>query len=247
MPRILSSNHQPMYYQLKQIIIDKIQSGELKADNKLPTESEFCQQYGVSKAPVRQALSELEDKNYIYKIRGKGSFVLSGYIKQRADQLRSFSEEIIALGHTPGAQLIEKKMIKADAETARNLNITEGDEVLSVIRLRFIDDEIYSLNYSYFSLEQFPKLNEVDFGAASITEEIRNKLNTEMTVSTVILEATAASSEMAKLLERKVGSPLLQMNRTTYFRIKQAEQPLEFVRVYFVPDKYKFEISITNK
>ena len=247
MPRILSSNHQPMYYQLKQIIIDKIQSGELKADDKLPTESEFCQQYGVSKAPVRQALSELEDGNYIYKIRGKGSFVLSGYIKQKADQLRSFSEEIIAMGHTPDAQLIDKKMMEADAETARNLNIAEGDEVLRVIRLRFIDGEIYSLNYSYFSLVQFPKLKEVDFGAASIVEEIRNKLNTEMTISTVILEATATTSEIGKLLERKVGSPLLLMNRTTYFKINQAELPLEFVRVYFVPDKYKFEISLSNK
>lgn len=247
MQRLLPSSPQPMYYQLKQIIIDKIQSGELKADDKLPTESEFCKQYGISKAPVRQALSELEDENYIYKIRGKGSFVLSGYIKQKGDQLKSFTEGIIALGHTPGAQLIEKTIVKADSETARNLNIAEGDEVLSVVRLRFIDDEIYSLNYSYFSLEQFPKLDEVDFGALSIIEEIRNKLGAEMTVATVVLEATATTFKMSKLLNRKVGSPLLQMSRTTYFRISQFEQPLEFVRVYFVPDKYKFEVMLTNK
>lgn len=247
MSRLLSSNHQPFYYQLKQIIIDKIQNGELKPDDKLPTESEFCKHYGISKAPVRQALSELEDDNYIYKIRGKGSFVLSGYITQKGDQLKSFSDGIIALGHKPGAQLIEKKMLKADAETARNLNIAEGDEVLSVIRLRFIDGEIYSLNYSYFSLKQFPELSEVDFGATSIVEEIRNTLGAEMTVANVILEATATTFEMSNLLKRKVGSPLLQMNRTTYFRINQLEQPLEFVRVYFVPDKYKFEVKLTNK
>ena len=247
MSRFLPSNPQPMYYQLKHIIIDKIQSGELKADDRLPTESEFCKQYGVSKAPVRQALSELEDEHYIYKIRGKGSFVLSGYIKQKGDQLKSFSEGIIALGHTPGAQLIEKKMMKADPETARNLNIAEGDEVLSVVRLRFIDGEIYSLNYSHFSLAQFPELDEVDFGATSMVEEIRNKLGAEMTVATVILEATATSHKMSKLLKRKVGSPLLQMNRTTYFRINQLEQALEFVRVYFVPDKYKFEVTLINK
>lgn len=247
MARFLPSNPQPIYYQLKQIIIDKIQNGELKANDKLPTEEEFCKQYGISKAPVRQALSDLADENYIYKIRGKGSFVLSSYIKQKGDQLRSFSDGIIALGHTPGAQLIEKKMVKADFETARNLDITEGDEVLCVIRLRFIDGEIYSLNYSYFSLEKFPQLKEVDFGAASIIEEIRNKLCTEMTVANVILEATATTAEMSNLLKRKVGSPLLLMNRTTYFKINQLEQPLEFVRVYFVPDKYKFEVVLTNK
>lgn len=247
MARFLPSNPQPIYYQLKQIIIDKIQNGELKANDKLPTEEEFCKQYGISKAPVRQALSDLEDENYIYKIRGKGSYVLSGYIKQKGDKLRSFTDGIIALGHTPGAQLIEKKMVKADFETARNLGIAEGEEVLTVIRLRFIDGEIYSLNYSYFSLRMFPELNEVDFGAASIIEEIRNKLGTEMTVANVILEATATTDQMSNLLKRKVGSPLLLMNRTTYFKINQLEQPLEFVRVYFVPEKYKFEVVLTNK
>ena len=215
MLNISSSSHQPMYYQLKQIIIDKIQSGELKADDKLSTENEFCQQYNISKAPVRQALRELEEENYIYKIRGKGSFVLSGYIKQRADRLRSFSEEITALGHKPGAQLIEKKIMKADAEIAMNLNINEDDEILNVVRLRFIDSEIYSINYSYFSLKQFPKLNDVDFSVGSITKEIQNKLNAEMVVSTIVIEATAASYETAKLVERRVGSPLLQMKRTT--------------------------------
>ncbi len=67
------TSHQPIYYQLKQIIIEAIQSGEYKANDRLPTEKELCETYGISKAPVRQALQELEDENYIYKIHGKGS------------------------------------------------------------------------------------------------------------------------------------------------------------------------------
>ncbi|MPL95599.1 HTH-type transcriptional repressor YvoA [bioreactor metagenome] len=247
MSSLLASNHQPMYYQLKQLIIDQIQNRELKANDMLPTESEYCRKYGISKAPVRQALSELEAENYIYKIRGKGSFVLSGYIKQKGDCLRSFSEDIIAMGHKPGARLIEQKYVKADKETAKCLNIEDGDEVLKVVRLRYIDDEIYSINYSYFSEARFPKIGEVDFSAVSIMKEIQDRFHSDVTNATVVLEAVATTSEMAKYLERKVGSPLLQMNRTTYFRINQIEQPLEFVRVYFVPDKYKFEVNLTKK
>jgi len=247
MAYISIDNHLPMYCQLKQIIIDKIQNGEIKENDKLPTESELCAKFGISRSTVRQALNELEEENYIYKIHGKGSFALSGYIKQTAGKLRSFTEEIIDLGHKPGAQLINKKITKADSETALNLNIHEGDPVLQVIRLRFIDDEIFSLNFSSFSLDKFPDLNLVDFNAGSIMQEIQLKLHCEAVHATLTLEATATMPAIAEIIERKVGSPLLLMKRTTYIKRNQIEFPLEFVQVYFVPDKYKYEVQLTNK
>lgn len=247
MPYISIDNHLPMYCQLKQIIIDNIQSGEIKDNDKLPTESELCAKFGISRSTVRQALNELEEENYIYKIHGKGSFALSGYIKQPAGKLRSFSDEITDLGHKPGAQLMDKKMGKADSETARNLNIQEGDPVFQVIRLRFIDDEIFSLNFSSFSLGIFPDLTSVDFNAASMMEEIQSKLHCEAVHATLTLEATATMPEIAEVIERKVGSPLLLMKRTTYIKRNQVESPLEFVQVYFVPDKYKYEVQLTSK
>jgi GntR family transcriptional regulator len=245
--RISPNSHQPIYYQLKQIIIEAIQSGEYKANDKLPTEKELCEMYGISKAPVRQALQELEDENFIYKIRGKGSYVLSGYIKAKATKLRSFSEEIIDLGHKPGAKLLDNKIVNADSEIAENLKINEDDEVLMVVRLRYIDEEIYSLIYSFFPIKNIPNLDKVDFSAVSIMEEVEKKLGIEMTFATVVLEATATMAEHAEILERKTGSPLLLMNRVTYCRMNQSEIPFEFVKVYFVPEKYKFEIQLTNK
>lgn len=241
------TSHQPIYFQLKQIIIDAIQSGEYKANDKLPTEKELCETYGISKAPVRQALQELEDENYIYKIHGKGSFVLSGYIKATATKLRSFSDEIRALGHDPGAKLIEQKIILSDGEIAKNLNISEGEQVLMVVRLRFIDDEIYSLNYSFFPYRTIPEIEQVDFNATSIMTEFERKLGLEMTFATIVLEATATTGESSDILERKVGSPLLLMKRVTYCRMNQSDVAFEYVRAYFVPDKYKFEIQLVNK
>lgn len=244
---LLGSGPMPLYYQLKREIIEKIQSGEYQPDQKLPTESEFCEQYGVSKAPVRQALSELAAENYIYTIRGKGSFVLSGYVKQKADKLKSFSEGIREMGYVPGAVFLGKQIVKPDAEVVRSLGILDEKEVLEVIRLRLISGEIYSLNYSYFSLKQFPQLQEMRFDVPSLNEEFRRVLKGEMTFATIVLEATATTEEMSEPLQLPVGSPLLLMNRTTYYRINQIEKPLEFTRVYFVPEKYKFEINLYNK
>ena len=237
-------DYQPMYARVKNSIVGKIQSGEYKTDSKLPTESELCEEYGVSKAPVRQALTMLENERYIYKVQGKGSFVLSGYIKQRADRLQSFTDEIIEMGHKPGAKFVSQNIIKADAEIAANLRIAEGEQVLSVIRLRYIDDEIYSLNYSFYPIERFPKLEEVDFHAMSVTVELAEKMHAQMREGTILLEATSTTAEMAGYLERAVGTPILQMDRTTYYQVGRVELPMDFSRVYFVPEKYRFEITL---
>ena len=66
----------PLYYQLEQILRGKITSGEISPDEPFPTESELCEQYGVSRAVVRQAFASLMNDGLIYRIPGKGTFLL---------------------------------------------------------------------------------------------------------------------------------------------------------------------------
>ena len=49
----------PMYFQLKQIILDRITAGELKPGDMIPTELEFIELFDVSRTTVRQAIIEL--------------------------------------------------------------------------------------------------------------------------------------------------------------------------------------------
>jgi len=65
----------PLYYQLKQQLRRQIESGELHAGDRLPTEAEMCDIYAISRAPVRQALVELASEGLIYRRAGQGTFV----------------------------------------------------------------------------------------------------------------------------------------------------------------------------
>lgn len=65
----------PIYYQIKQLIKRQIEEGTLPPGEKLPTEQMLCDLYGVSRAPVRQALLELVQEGYIYRRAGLGTFV----------------------------------------------------------------------------------------------------------------------------------------------------------------------------
>ena len=66
---------QPLYQKMLDDLIYQIESGMISEGNKLPSESQLCDLYHVSRITVRRALAELEKKKYIFKKQGQGSFV----------------------------------------------------------------------------------------------------------------------------------------------------------------------------
>lgn len=65
----------PIYHQLKSLIRGRIESGHWRPGDRLPTEHELCERYGISRAPVRQALTELTKDGLLRRRAGQGTFV----------------------------------------------------------------------------------------------------------------------------------------------------------------------------
>lgn len=80
-----NTNKLPLYIQLANTLLEQIEN-EMLPNDKLQTEKEICEEYSVSRTTVRLTMNELENKGYIYRIQGKGSFVSS--IKK--DTINSF-------------------------------------------------------------------------------------------------------------------------------------------------------------
>ena len=64
-----------LYQTVENDILKKIVSGELPGGSQIPTETELCKQYKVSRITVRRAVQNLIDQNLLYRLRGKGTFV----------------------------------------------------------------------------------------------------------------------------------------------------------------------------
>lgn len=65
----------PMYQYIMNDIKRKIESGELKPHDPLPTQIDLAKEYNTSEITSRRALSDLVQEGYVYRIRGKGSFI----------------------------------------------------------------------------------------------------------------------------------------------------------------------------
>ncbi|MFC3804314.1 GntR family transcriptional regulator [Cohnella sp. GCM10012308] len=71
----LTSDNQPLYLQIRDMLREKINLGELKPGDQIPTESELVLQHGVSRITIKSALKMLVEDGLIYRIAGKGTFV----------------------------------------------------------------------------------------------------------------------------------------------------------------------------
>ncbi|MCM3790236.1 FadR family transcriptional regulator [Domibacillus indicus] len=111
-----------LYIQIYNQILAEIQAGSFKVGDKLPSERELCAQFGVSRAPVRQALSALEMNGIIYSRQGEGVFVKSTHITNGSSQsLESVSPEDIV----EARMNIEPLIIKFAALRATDEDIEE--------------------------------------------------------------------------------------------------------------------------
>lgn len=116
----------PLYQHIVNNLKAKMDSGELKAGDQLPTEAEISRQFGVSRITSKRALTELENANLISRIQGKGSFVNTRPAPARAQALTKGSKEILLIlpfSHNPGLGDYEKGINEFLATTDYTLNI----------------------------------------------------------------------------------------------------------------------------
>ena len=125
----LKNSKLPLYHQLAEKITEEIKNNNLKEDEKIPSEREYCEKYKVSRSTVREAVKHLEQTGYLYRIQGKGTFVSPKMMKQNLLEFYSFTEEMKEIGKTPSSIIKSFKIITADKETAQKLGIQNESKI----------------------------------------------------------------------------------------------------------------------
>ena len=93
-----------LHYQLRDIIQEEIETGYLLENDRILSERELCNTYGLSRSTVRQAIQELEKEGYVYKCQGKGTFVAPKKYNQHLDKIYSFTANL----NMPSQRVMQK-------------------------------------------------------------------------------------------------------------------------------------------
>ncbi len=235
--RIKIGKGEAAYLQIEHAFFKAILNGELKEGEQLPSEVELADRLGLSRMTVNKALTALSRRGLIIRSRGKGSYVTPRKLHQGFFRVTSFNRYISGMGMVPSTKVLEITVQPADELTARALDISEGEEVIKVKRLRLADGVPLMLETRYLN-ESFcrPILHE-DLMTGSIHDILIKKLNLPLTRVKQFLEVKRANREEAALLGVNPGTCCFYMIRTTYTH----EKPITWVHYLYRSDRYRFE------
>lgn len=242
MKKIDKQSRIPLYYQLMDIIIEKIEVENLKEHDRLPSERELCEGYNVSRSTVRQAIQELEKEGYIYREHGKGTFVSPKKMKQDLLGFYSFTEEMKKKGKKPNSKVLNFQVIESNEKIAKKMKLEIGDKIYEFTRLRLADNEPMMLETSYVPYDRFPNLTKTELQEKPMYDIFTEKYNTTFTKAEEMLHPILTKDFEAELLECPKDFPSMMIERITY----EGDIVIEYTKGIARGDRFKYHV-VLNK
>ncbi|HET7658643.1 MAG TPA: GntR family transcriptional regulator, partial [Bacillales bacterium] len=205
----------PIYFQLEEAIKHRIENGDWSPGDMIQSEREFAEQHKISRMTVRQAINNLVNDGYLYRQKGRGTFVAMKKFEQKLPVLTSFTEDMKTRGMKAGSKLIRFKIIPSVVEMAEELKIPLYDPIYEIQRVRLADDLPMALETTAIPANLVHGLTE-EHAKGSLYEYIEENLSSPIHSAKQMIEASAARESESEYLGIKKGSPVLLIQRTTY-------------------------------
>jgi GntR family transcriptional regulator, histidine utilization repressor len=204
----------PIYARVKQAVCQKINSGEWKEDQRVPSESEMVTALGVSRMTINRALRELTDEGVLARQQGVGTFVAKKKVHSALFEVHNIAEEIAARGHQHRARLIEIVLAKANMQEAMNLGVRRNHSIFRAKILHFENELPIQLEERVVDATIAPDYDKQDFQLNSTYDYLMKVA--PMTEGEHLVEAVIANAEECELLQIDKNEPCIQIKRRTW-------------------------------
>lgn len=219
----------PLYSQLKEVIVKKIDNGEYPTGSKIPSENELCEEFGLSRPTVRQAVSELVSEGKLQIIKGKGTFVTASDLKIeiknftgmsysffKDNEIDKNSYDFYEKTENPGNDIID---------AFSGTDISHG---FSKIQKSFFEnDVVYAFSETYIPSVFFPELIEDIEKEKSIVDITVNKYAYIPSKAECAIYSVPADSHVSEVLDISKGTFVL----TAFFKFKSRSEAITEVVV----------------
>jgi GntR family transcriptional regulator len=234
----------PLHYQLETVLRRKILSGELERDARLPTQDELVEQYQVSRATVREAISALERDGLVYCMRGKGTFVLGKSYDIQFSRLTGSVSDLIARGIKVQTRVLGFRWTHALRSITDHLGLARGTKVLYIERLRLAKGRPLAYVINYLPPDIGRKIHRRELVNKPLLRILEDDLGIELTRADQKIEADIADTYLAGLMGIRVGDPLLKTERLTF---GVGHTAIEYVLIWYRADRYFYTVRLDGK
>ena len=234
----LAATFSPLYRQIKVLMTERLEQGEWKPGELIPSEAELALRFGVSQGTVRKAIDELATENLVVRRQGKGTYVATHHeARAQFRFLRLAPDE----GQTRQSEsrILECKRVRAPGDIARQLDLKSGDGVVLIRRVLLFDqvptvlDDIWLQGAVFRGLtaERIADYNGPLYGL------FETEFATRMIRAREKIRAVLADAGTARILKVPGGSPLLSVERVS---MTYGERPVELRRGLYVTTRHHY-------
>jgi len=202
------------YQQVKDLVRERIASGELAQGDPLPSEEALAATLGFSRLTVHRALRELTAEGVLVRFRRRGTFVAQLAPRSSAVTVEPIERQVAQRGHRHGARLVELGATRADAALAERLQVRSGTRVFRSRLVHLEDGVPIQLEDRFVNPRVVPDYLGVDFTAVTPARYLQEHYPLREVEHVVVAEA--ADADAASLLDVPAGSPCLTILRRTW-------------------------------
>jgi GntR family transcriptional regulator len=223
-----------------------IQSDRWQVGERIPSEPELSDTYGVSRGTVRNAIEQLVNDGMLRKEQGRGTFVISVVPRLRKDLewLASFTQQLRDGGIKPSTEVLEAGLTSAgqvEGRVIEGFGLAETDEVVYIRRLRRGDDVPFAIQTVYLQPERCPGVLDEGTDLTQLFKLYAERYNARISFAHEIIRVAAASDEEAALLEVAPGDPVVIRDRIS---ADQDEYPFEVLHSVDRGDRFEYRYHI---
>lgn len=207
-------SYEPAYAQLVRILLSRIAAGVFRPGDRLPSEAQLCERYGVSPMTVRRVINILADQGVVIAEQGRGTFVKPLELGTATFDLNRL-QQLFREGHST-VKILGARINSAADRTARKLSINTGDRTVFIRRLIFQGDEPILLHREHVIYDPTRPIVESEMEVTALQGLFSGGGGSDLKWGDLTVEVTTLTDEEATLLHSKLGVPAFRLEHIFY-------------------------------
>ncbi len=208
-------SYEPAYAQLVRILIAQIAAGVFRPGDRLPSEAQLCERYGVSPMTVRRVVNILADQGLVTTERGRGTFVRPLELATATFDLGRL-QELFRDEDQSTVKFLEARITSATERAARKLAIETGDRTVFIRRLIFHGEEPMLLHREHVIYDPSRPIVEAEMEVTALRGLFSGGGGSDLKRGDLTIESTLLTEEEAALLHSETGVAAFRLEHIFY-------------------------------
>jgi GntR family histidine utilization transcriptional repressor len=203
-----------LFERIKQSVIKQIESGNLRPDDKISSETQLAKEFNASRMTANRALKELTEEGRIIRIQGVGSFVARPKPEAALLEIKSIAKEIKDWGGVHSSQIIVLQEEKVPVQIAEKMELDSASTIYHSIIVHKDRGKPVQYSERFINPEIAPKYLEQDFKNITPSEYLLEVAPVQQAEH--IIEAVNCNAKIQEYLMIKPSEPCICLKRRTW-------------------------------